>query len=218
LNDARGKRHLSFDLYIAGLNESGVFGTPYSRSHELELTEEQYRLANEDGLVLRVNIVHVAAGTRQLRALVADSRSGRMGMSSAFVFVPDFAKGEFFLSGIALDTGETARQGPAVRHFRPGQVLNFVYHIYNASASKDGRAQVETHTRVLRDGLDAFAGKPTPLAFPPGEDPSRRHVSGKIRLDAEIAPGRYVLQVSVTDKLSAMPRVATQAIGFTIEQ
>ncbi len=72
-----------------------------------------------------------------------------------------------------------------------------------------GQSQLETQTRLLRDGKPAYEGKVNELQMVTG---------GTMKLGSQMASGDYVLQVIGTDKpAKATYRTATQWMNFEVE-
>ena len=65
-----------------------------------------------------------------------------------------------------------------------------------------------------------FDGTPRRVTF--GEAPAnaRRQISGQLNLEPQMAPGDYILQVTVRDLLAppGEPRTATQFIDFQVRE
>lgn len=114
----------------------------------------------------------------------------------------------------AIDPAST----PAMRMLKHGTFLDYGFLIYNAQLDpKTKKPQLESQLLLLKDGKQVFAGKVSPLNV--GEEPDWKHIpaSGRLRLGDELAPGEYVLQIIVTDKLAKEQyRWATQWMDFEI--
>ena len=97
-------------------------------------------------------------------------------------------------------------------------ILNYSYTIYNARLDDSKRPQLQTQMRLFRDGKEVFTGKP--LTFNPGQqtDMKKLDAGGRLVVGTSLAPGTYVLQVTVTDALATNKRygLATQWIDFEI--
>ena len=108
---------------------------------------------------------------------------------------------------------------PALRHFRPGQMMKFGYVIYNAQSDKTtGQPRLQTQLRLFRNGQPVFTGREEPFKLNNPPDLKRLSVSGAIHLGADLVPGEYVFQVVVTDLLAEQKnRVATQWMPFPFE-
>jgi hypothetical protein len=114
----------------------------------------------------------------------------------------------------AIDPAST----PAVRMLKRGTFLDYGFLIYNAQLDqKTRRPQLETQLVLLKDGKQVFVGKLIPLIV--GEEPDWKHIpaSGRLRLGDELAPGEYMLQILVADKLAKeKDRWASQWMDFEI--
>jgi VWFA-related protein len=107
---------------------------------------------------------------------------------------------------------------PAVRHFSRGMLMDYLFVIYNAHLDKTtNKSQLIAQVRLFRDGVPVFTGKETPLSFTDVVDPKRLVSGGAIKLGADLAPGEYMLQVSVRDMLAdEKHRTVTQWMDFEI--
>ena len=108
---------------------------------------------------------------------------GKLGSASQFIEVPDLKKDRLALSGVFLTTASDAaaqNAGPAaqpgategqaddgsnqlraaaVRRFRQGAKIDFLYNIYNAHTDASNvRPQLQTQVRIFRDGEVVFTG------------------------------------------------------------
>src|SRR5205823_1945041 len=116
-----------------------------------------------------------------------------------------------------LEQGNT-EASPAVRHLRRGMILDYGNLSYNTRLDKaTGRPQLTTQVRLFRDGKEVFAGKEQPLDASRQVELKRLTTGGAIQLGADMTPGEYVLQVTVTDQLAdPKHRTATQWMDFEI--
>jgi hypothetical protein len=215
LRDEQGRYHFGFEAGAVAAFEAGSAARLTMRERTLQFSEEEYQRARKEGVVVALRLAW-GAGARDVRAVVADARSGRTGGASAFVEPHDLPSRALFLSSIALEGGKDVRESPAVRAFHPGASLTFVYNIYNAAVDKEGRARIAARAQLFAGGRTVFSGQPLTITFEPPAVP-RRQVRGTINLDSTIGPGRYVLYVGVTDLLSAANNTAGQYIDFTVE-
>jgi hypothetical protein len=216
LRDAQGSYHLAFQIGADSVIEGGSISRLYLRERELHFTADEYRRTVEHGLGVTLRLSW-ASGPRDVRVIVADQRSGRTGVGSAFVQVRDLASGAFFLSSIAAQGEARPQQSAAERIFRLGDRVSFVYNVFNAATDPNDTSRVRVQTRLFGGGQEVFAGAPSTLAFAAARDTRRRQVSGHVELGAPLRPGRYILAIEVTDLLSPQPRTAGQFTDFTIE-
>ncbi|MCU1235211.1 MAG: hypothetical protein JWP63_3178, partial [Candidatus Solibacter sp.] len=209
----------------------------------LRLKGDSYRQVLKQGMVYSVHVAVKKAGAYQMRVVLRDANSEKVGSASQFIDVPDINKGRLALSGIVLraevpqapvnqskepagadhpegqQSTEIDPQGtPAVRIFKPGTAITYGYQILNAQGDTARKPELEVQTRLFRDGEQVYAGNPSPLTFTGQNDPKRLIGGGRMQLGGKITPGDYVLQVIVTDKLAKEKyRVATQSMDFEIK-
>lgn len=106
----------------------------------------------------------------------------------------------------------------AVRRFQSGMFLHYVVLIYNAKLDHNGgRPQLEYQLRLYREGAPVYTSPKRPVALDGQTDLSRIMVGGQVNLASKMAPGDYVLQIIVDDKLAKEKnRTATQWLDFEI--
>jgi hypothetical protein len=161
-----------------------------------------------------------------VRVVLRDRATGRTGGATQWVEIPDLSKGDFALSSIFLgERGpETAPAGgEAVKprsvvvdvdhHFARTSVLRFQTYVYNAARSNgsDGR-DVQVHAQVLRGSTPLVTTQP--LKVPVTSDPARLPFWSELSLE-QLPPGRYVLQVTATDRTNN--RTAVERVRFYVE-
>jgi hypothetical protein len=216
LRDASGRYHLAFQIGADSVIEGGRVLRLFVRDQELHLSTDEYRRAVAEGVTVNLRVTW-GSGPRDIRVVVADQRSGRMGSASAFVQVQDLTSGNFFLSGIAVQGEVSPKDNPAVRVFRAGDTLSFVYKIFNATTDNQNSSRVQAQTRLIAGGREVFTGDPSTIVFVASREPRRRQVTGHLTLGKSVGPGRYILQVTVTDLLAPEPRTTGQFVDFTVE-
>ena len=105
-----------------------------------------------------------------------------------------------------------------MRIFKPGTAITYGYQILNAQEDSARKPELEVQTRLFREGEQVYSGNPLPVSVAGQDDPKRLVGAGRMQLGARLAPGDYVLQVIVTDKLAREKfRVATQSMDFEIQ-
>ena len=202
----------------------------------IRLHAKTYEDVLKKGIVYSVHVPVKKAGGYQMRVVLRDPASEQVGSATQFVEVPDVSKGRLTLSGIVLTAGtpqpkaaegggaqaegQVADEDPngtaAVRIFKPGAALVYGYQILNAQAGSDNKPQLEVQTRLFRDGQQIYTGKPAAMDTGAQQDPKRLVGGGRMQL-GQVAPGDYVLQVIVTDKLAKDKyRLAAQSMDFEI--
>jgi hypothetical protein len=112
-----------------------------------------------------------------------------------------------------------AKGNAAVRIFRPGAKIAYVYEVLNTQHAPGNPPQVLEQVRLFRDGQHFYANSATPLDFHGQTDLLHLTAGGLIRLGPQFAPGDYAMQVIVTDKLAKKEkyRSVSQWMNFEVE-
>ncbi|HJU56793.1 MAG TPA: VWA domain-containing protein, partial [Pyrinomonadaceae bacterium] len=234
----------TIDVVAVTFGDNGRVIDEVSATHNLRARGETYKRLLEHGFVYNLSVPVKKPGAYQLRAVVRDASSERIGSASQFIEVPDIKKNRLTLSGLVVDgVDPTAKQvkpeadaggtstgagsasfetdpqaSPAVRRFRRGLVMRYAYSIFNAQVDKaTGRPAVQTQMRLFREGQEVFSGRVQPFDATGQADVKRLQTGGALQLGTSLPPGEYVLQVIVTDPLAKEKyRTATQWIDFEI--
>ncbi|HEV3469452.1 MAG TPA: VWA domain-containing protein, partial [Pyrinomonadaceae bacterium] len=222
-------KKLVFDVVAITFSESGQVVDELNRTETIRVRGEALKYIAENGFVYKMQVPLKKPGAYQLRVAVRDTATERIGSASQYVDVPDLKKNRLALSSIFVTAsppegpaaGDAARdplREAAVRRFRQGERVDFAYHIYNAKADKaTGRPQLQTQTRLFRDGRLVFEGRPTPYDPAGQPDATRLRAGTRLALGRDLEPGEYVFQVVVTDALAGRKHaVATQWVDFEI--
>jgi VWFA-related protein len=106
----------------------------------------------------------------------------------------------------------------ATRRLNRGEILSWSVIVYNARLDKaTGQPQLRTQLRLFRDGQLVFTGKEYALGAVSQPDLKRISMASALKLGADLVPGEYVLQITVTDPLAdEKHRVATQWVDFEV--
>jgi VWFA-related protein len=216
-----------------------------NRTFTIRVRADDYRRTLKGGLIYTLNVPVQKAGAYQLRTVLRDAGSERVGSASQFIEVPDLAKGRLALSGIVLRGKESLpraapaagtaadpvagtaegqvdepdpQASPALRRFRRGTALYYALVVFNAQLDRTShQPQLETQVRLFRDGRQIYAGQVRPFKINEKEDFKRLVAAGQLALGGRIEPGDYILQIVVTDKLAGEKgRTATQWIDFEV--
>jgi len=192
--------------------------------------EAQYQKVRQAGLVASVRLP-VRAGMQQIRVVVRDSTSGRAGWASQWLDVPATDPGQLALSGIALDGMEEVPgndrlqrkdpdQTPGVRIFRLGQPFQYECIAYNLTTDAAKASRADLNIVIFREGRVVSRNQAIPLAFDSTGDLKRRVLRGRIIASESLGPGRYVLQMSVSDTLApaGKPRIANQFVELDMRE
>jgi len=229
-----GWRKATFDVVAVTFDESGNVVDQLSRTDALRLRGEGYQQVLKHGFVYHLVFPVKKPGAYQLRAALRDHDSERVGSAGQFVEIPDLKKGRLALSGLVVSAAASglpaaapgegdSRQldpqaGEAVRRFRPGMVMRYGFVIYNARLDRDTRTpRLQVQVRLFRGGEPVFTGKVQPFTLNNPPDLTRLAAGGAVTLGADMSPGEYVLQVTVSDLLAdEKHRTTTQWMDFEV--
>ena len=246
--ETEGEKKGSFSAEISMVamtyDENGNVIDQVPRTDTLRLQPQFLEKAQANGIVYTFDVPVKKPGAYQLRLIVRDNSSERIGSASQFIDVPDLKKDWLALSGIAItgyepqaaEKGATAQNtsntpgqrepmedadshaSPAVRQFRPAMTLGYIFEIYNARLDKTTKQPSLTmQSRLFRDGKEVYASAVTPVNVKSGTD-LRSIVTGMtMQLARDQQPGQYALEMTVTDMVAGQKHgTATQWIDFEV--
>jgi len=195
---------------------------------------DTFREIQKNGVAYLMRIPVKKPGAYQMRVVLSDTGSERLGSATHFVEVPDLEKGSLALSGVALaaerepsnavgegEEGLVAdrevKGAAAVRIFRPGNTITWAYQVINVTADKDRRSHLQAYVRLFHDGKEIYAERPADISGSVTADTRKTILKGRMKLN-KISPGDYILQVVVQDLLAEKsPNVAWQSVDFAVE-
>jgi VWFA-related protein len=185
--EADGWKKAVLDVVALTFGENGQVLDEVNRTETVRARGEAFDHLMRSGLVYTLRAPVRKPGAYQLRVVVRDAASEKVGSASQFIEVPDLKKERLALSGLVLSApqdagaetgvpaagakapasaaGEDAKfmSGPAVRRFRRGAEFEYYFAIYNAKTDRaTGRPRLTTQTRLFRDGRPVFTGGVTP--------------------------------------------------------
>jgi VWFA-related protein len=162
----------------------------------------------------------LAPGLYQVRVAVRERRSGRTGSASQWIEIPRVAPDGFALSSIfvgerrAEDAAGAQRIPVNVnRRFARGSALRYQAYVYNAARGVE-TPDVTVQLQILRDGRTVLTMPANKLTTDGAKDTTRLSLSGEVALD-ELPAGRYVLQISASDKRTGTS--VAQQTDFVVE-
>ena len=203
-----------------------------SKTWRLHLTKADYDAVVNTGIVYTIHVPVKKPGPYQMRVVLRDDGSQRIGSATQFIEIPDMKKNHLALSGLLVGghqstpaSGKIAEgqletndvnPTPAVRVFTPGTSITYAYEIFNARRDRQNKPQLAVETRLFRDGQQVNTATST-SPFGDGQSlPERLIVVGNMQLN-QVPPGDYMIQVVVTDKLAPEKnRIAAQAMDFEV--
>jgi VWFA-related protein len=228
-----GLRAAEVDIVAVTFDAEGEPVDTMARTAKLAVPKEFYPELLKSGFVYALELPIKKPGAYQLRAVLRDAGTQRIGSAMQFINVPDFNNGRLTLSGIVLteDSGaqkagepeQSPRAGqagsPALRVFKPGAALVYAYQVLNPRTDADKKTQLDSRIRLFRNGEQVYEGNTQNVEQRNvALDPKRLGVAGRIQL-LKLQPGSYVLQIIVQDNNRYDKyRIATQAIDFEVQE
>jgi VWFA-related protein len=227
------KKQAVIDILVVAYGDNGLIVDQSGKTYTLTFDQQDYDRYLKEGLVNIFTIPVKKPGAFQLRVAIRDTVTDKVGSANQFIQVPDLKKDRIVLSGMVLedigleewnrrnqnintDTPNSALTDTSSRQFKHGTVLNYALTILNAKPGAAENHQLESQLHVFRDGKLIFEGKPS-VVQSDSQHPKAVDIMGSLMLGTVMAPGDYVLQVTVTDKMAkAKYNSASQFVQFEI--
>lgn len=230
-----GTRKVVLDVLASAFDDQGSIIGQSDRAYSILLPVREYDDALSRGFVYRLNVAISKPGAYQMRVVVRDAVSNKVGSASQFVEVPDVRKHRLAISGILVherlpDGGDgnipekeydiAGPATPAVRVFRPGETVSLGFVIFDARTDrKTGRPEIETQFMLYRGRQRVYTSSLIPFQTLQQDDLGRLVASGALRLGSNLKPGEYILQVAAWDKLAPQKvRAASQWTDLELVQ
>jgi VWFA-related protein len=218
LADAGDSREGAVTLLMMLFNDDGDIVTQSRDIIPIDLDAAAYERARTHGLRYSVRLKVKRPGGYQVRAVIRDDRSERLGTGARFVEVPQVGKGRVALSGVIL-TNAAAADRPLALTFAPGSVVEYTCTVYDG---RSDRTSFSTTATVLHDGKPVYTSSPAPIAGAAAGAAAVAPVSfrGRLTLARDQKPGAYTLLVRVEPAIAPGKRssrpAATQWVDFEV--
>ncbi|MDT4969031.1 MAG: hypothetical protein QOJ64_3768 [Acidobacteriota bacterium] len=226
-DQAGEKRKGAVDLAGVVMNDRGKSVASFRDHLELSLDSSASSGAPPADLVYNYQTV-LAPGLYQVRVAARDNKSGLTGSAAEWIEIPDLSSGQLALSSILF--GElpkeenTSKPNPVAespprasidRTFSRSSKLRFMEFIYNAARGRDDAGpDVALQVQILRDDQPVVTTPLKKVDHGDSADLGRLTYAAEISL-ASMLPGRYVLQITVIDRIAKT--TASQRSDFEIE-
>jgi VWFA-related protein len=154
-------------------------------------------------------------GLYQVRVAARDDKSGKIGSAFAWIEIPDLAKKKLEMSSLLL--GERTQEmmtnvsspggiSPvalsASHRFKRESTLRFLLFAYNAAFSAtEQKPDVAVQVQIIRDDQPVLTTALRKVTTDGVKDLARLPYAAEVPL-SELLPGRYLLQVSVIDRVA----------------
>ena len=213
---ADGKQPAAIDLAGVVLNDQGK----QAGSFKTRLNVSPLSSAAKDPSVVYSHKLPLKPGIYQIRVAARDEKSGGIGSSAQWIEIPDLSSKKLSLSTLLLgghvvnsaqQQGGDQVQFSVDRRFPRESQMTFLTVIYNASPNAP---KLESQIEILRGGQRVVASPVMPVAVEANSDLARIPYGANVGLKT-LAPGRYVLKVTVMDRTANTS--AVNQIIFEVE-
>ena len=231
-----GWRSTQLMLRALLFGDNGRIVDEHRRAFTVRLRGATFERVKSQGIFYVFNMPAKKPGAYQFRIAVIETGSSRVGSAGQYVEVPDLKNKRLALSGIALneaagtdiDSGPTpatvdaagpmrppgASADAAARHFHRNTSLSYEYLVFNPGEPTGAR--LTTMVRLFHEGKLVLELE-SPVEMGPQSLASQVLAHGRLSLGTELAPGEYVLQVTVTDPTARKGQgTATESADFEI--
>ena len=154
-------------------------------------------------------------GLYQVRVAVREYKTGRAGSAYSWIEVPDLSNKKLSMSSLLLgertqammaNTSTTGGLGSVLlspgHRFHRNSTIRFVVFAYNASVSEvDQKPDIAVQVQVIRDDQPVITTALRKVSTDGAPDIARIPYAAEIPL-SELQAGRYVLQVTLIDRIS----------------
>ena len=215
-----GKYQASFDVVGFVFDQVGRSRGGISQTVNANLTEEEYKRALLTGITYTAS-TQAPPGYYQVRLVVRETETGKMGTVSRYFEVPDLSNKHLTMSSILLYEVNPATAGKsapaqlsAARVISRKQDLRYAAVIYNAKTD-GGKPQVRSKLIISQDGKILFQ-EPEQQLTTPGSGAGQLVRVGQLGM-SKVSPGRYVLTLVTTDPLADKKRqTVSRSVDFTV--
>jgi VWFA-related protein len=213
-----GKHRASFDVVGFVFDLLGKARGGFSETVNANLTAADYQKALASGLSYSAH-TELPTGNFQLRAVVRENTTGRIGSISRYLEVPDLARKQLTMSSMflfAIDSNKPGNDGivpmQALRQLSRKNDLRYAAIVYNPKLS-GGQPQLRTQL-IISQGDKIIFKEPEESLNGPLSGIQVVKV-GQLGL-AKVAPGKYVLTLVVTDTADKKNTRVSRSIDFTV--
>ncbi len=215
-----GKYQATFDVVGFVFDQVGRSRGGISQTVNADLSEENYQRALVTGLSYTAS-TQLAAGYYQVRLVVREESTGKMGTVSRYFEVPDLSNKQLTMSSIllyevspAVGNKSTPEQLSAARVISRKQDLRYAAIVYNAKID-GGKPQARSRLIISQGGKVLFQEPEQPVSTP-GSSAGQFVRLGQLGM-SKVNPGRYVLTLVVTDPMADKKRqTVSRSVDFTV--
>ena len=208
-----GKIQAAIDLSAAYFDEKGVAKASFlERIVTTAPSLEQAKTYNND--ITFTFPQNLPPGLYQVRVAARDDKSGKIGSAHAWVDIPDLTNKKLAISSLLLGerkqatiTNVSKSDGSPValsasHRFNRDSTMRFLIFAYNMlTSSADQKPDIAVQVQIIRDDQPVITTALRAVSTDGVLDMTRLPYAAEIAL-SELLPGRYLLQVTVIDRIS----------------
>ncbi len=224
-----------FNIVVAAMGADGAVVDSVSREQIMRVKGPTYERLMRDGFVYTIPFPIKKPGPYQMRIVLRDAATAKIGSANQFIDVPDLKKERVTIGGITLQnvddkqqSGSAAVPDPsqtdyvqntALRQFKAGSALFYNTTFYGAKLDGGKKPHLKTQVKIYRDGKEIFLEPETDYVPAAGGDTGRLPFRGAVQFINGLPPGQYILQIIVFDLLAKEKyRLQTAWTDFEIVQ
>jgi VWFA-related protein len=214
-----GKHHASFDVAGFVFDQLGKDRGGISQTVNADLSEEDYQHALTNGLSYTAS-TQAAPGYYQVRLVVREAGTGKVGSISKYFEVPDLSNKQLMMSSVMLYQVNPGGNDKNPLQLAPTRIisrkneLRYAVIVYNPKLDS-AKPQAKSQLMISQNGKLLFKEPEQPVQAP-GSAPGQFIKVGQLGL-SKVSPGRYVLTLVVTDPLADKKRqIVSRSVDFTV--
>ena len=222
-----GKQKAQVDVVGSVYDHQGKAGAAFNDRMTITASSlEQLRRSSRE--LIYNYPVYLPPGLYQVRVGARDPANGKMGTAYQWIEIPNLSAHQLGLS--SLTAGERPPSTSATtsdqnglptailrvdHRFHRNSFLRFLVYVYNAAVSPaDSKPDVALQVQILRDGQPVVTTPSKRVSSENVQQLDRIPYGGDISLEG-LAAGRYLLRISVVDRVSKSS--AAQELRFEVE-
>lgn len=225
VDEANGVKKANIEMLVYTFGRNGNLISKVSQTSEVRVKGEKYKEILDKGFAIILNTPAKLEGTYQVRAVVRDTTTKKLGSAGQLVTVPKIKNDNLALSGVTLAKERLKKENPenssevelitlATRQFKSGSLIQYNYHIYNPKLDGTKKPKLKLQTVLYKEGKQVFSNDST-LDSKGQQNLQDIQAGGKFVLGTELPVGKYTFQVIVTDLVNKN-RSQSQEIDFEI--
>jgi VWFA-related protein len=240
VDDGTGEHSLLLELLSLTSDSNGRIQDTKGFRYDFQLSDADIALIKKYGIDLKTYLPVQNPGHYYVSVAIKDRTSGKIGSGYQFLDIPDLRNFRLSLSSIlaiynnkdesvlrsgnieedadsynAMKKWRALSKSPALRKYRPGESFDYMMFVYNANSKNGKSSTLELKSTLFKDG-QVYSQEAEDLDLKGMDSPGRIPILRRLILN-NMDEGDYLLQLTVTDKLSTA-RTAAQAIDFQIRK